>query len=153
MKSMMTMDRSAMAMPGMTAGSMNSAMPMSGNMNMMMVPRCTIKMEKCKDGMKMMCSSTDEMAMGMMQNLCNMMGGMMSCCMMMNGMMMMSCNLTMGLCKCEITKNGICITCTSGDEACCKMIQECCDCMMAMMQAGCTCCFCMNGMPVCCGTC
>jgi hypothetical protein len=25
--------------------------------------------------------------------------------------------------------------------------------MMAMMKAGCTCCLCMNGTPVCCGTC
>jgi hypothetical protein len=33
------------------------------------------------------------------------------------------------------------------------MIQACCDCMMAMMQAGCTCCLTMNNMPVCCGCC
>ena len=41
--------------------------------------------------MKIMCSTKDEMAAGMMQNLCTMMsGGMMSCCMMMNGMPMMT---------------------------------------------------------------
>jgi hypothetical protein len=30
------------------------------------------------------------------------------------------------------------------------MCQACCDCMTAMMKAGCTCCLMMNGMPVCC---
>ena len=152
MKSMMTMDRAAMGMPGMGT-TMGSNMPMAGNMNMMMVPRCTIKMEKCKDGMKMMCVCPDEMSAAMMQNLCNMMGGMMSCCMMMNGMMVMCCNMTMGMCKFEATKDGICMTCTSGDAKCCQMIQACCDAMMSMMESGCTCCVCMNGMPVCCGTC
>jgi hypothetical protein len=32
------------------------------------------------------------------------------------------------------------------------MIQACCDCMNAMMQAGCTCCMMMNNNPVCCGS-
>jgi hypothetical protein len=31
------------------------------------------------------------------------------------------------------------------------MIQSCCDCLMKMCQAGCTCCVMMNGTPVCCG--
>jgi hypothetical protein len=30
------------------------------------------------------------------------------------------------------------------------MIQACCDCMTVMSKAGCVCCVCMNGMPVCC---
>jgi hypothetical protein len=30
------------------------------------------------------------------------------------------------------------------------MIQACCDCMNAMMKAGCTCCVMMNNTPVCC---
>jgi hypothetical protein len=33
------------------------------------------------------------------------------------------------------------------------MIQSCCDCMSAMMKAGCTCCMMMNGTPVCCCVC
>ena len=48
---------------------------------------------------------------------------------MMNGTMVCCCNLTMGMCKCEMTKDGVCITCMSGDKACCDMIQACCDCM------------------------
>ena len=35
---------------------------------------------------------------------------------MMNGMMVCCCNLTMGMCKCEMTEDGVCITCTSGDS-------------------------------------
>jgi hypothetical protein len=59
----------------------------------------------------------------------------------------------MGLCKCEMTDTGVCLTCTSGDKACCEMIQCCCDCMNSMLKAGCTCCVMMNGTPVSCGTC
>ena len=138
----------------------NLTMPapmMSGNqgmmpaMNMMMIPRCSMKMEKCDGGMKMMCMSDDAMAVGMLQNLCEMMAGsMMSCCMMNNGMMMGCFNMTMGMCKAEVMKNGVCVTCTSGDPMCCQMIQACCDCMMAMMKCGCSCCLCLNNMPVCC---
>ena len=57
----------------------------------------------------------------------------------------------MGMCKCEMTEHGVCITCTSGDTACCDMIQACCDCFNRMMEAGCTCCVLMNNTPVCCG--
>ncbi|MDE1171854.1 MAG: hypothetical protein PW734_11725 [Verrucomicrobium sp.] len=139
MNSMMTMDRAM-------------GMPMQGGMNnMMMVPRCTLKMEKCENGMKMMASCKDAAAMAMMKNLCTMLdGGMMSCHMLMNGMMVMACNMTMGVCKCEMTAEGMCCTWTSEDAKCCQMIQECCDCMTAMMACGCTCCVCMNGTPVCC---
>jgi hypothetical protein len=49
-----------------------------------------------------------------------------------------------------MTKDGVCITCTSGDKDCCAMIQSCCDAMHSMMQAGCNCCVMMNNMPVCC---
>ena len=37
---------------------------------------------------------------------------------MMNGMMVCCCNLMMGMCKCEMTEHGVCITCTSGDKGC-----------------------------------
>jgi hypothetical protein len=149
-----TMTESTMGsnMTGMMGMSPMGGMSMPSAMsNMMMIPRCTMKMEKCEGGMMVMCSSTDEMAVGMMQNLCNMMsGGMTSMCMMMNGMMVMNCCMTMGMCKMEMTSNGMTMTWTSGDATVCKMIQECCDCMMCMMEGGCTCCMCMNNMPVCC---
>ena len=37
-----------------------------------------------------------------------------------------------GMCKCECTKDGVCITCMSGDKACCDMIQACCDCLAVL---------------------
>jgi hypothetical protein len=130
---------------------MNMSMP-AGQMNMMMIPRGTMKMEKCDGGMKVMCTTTDATACAMMQNLCTMLsGGMVSMCMMMNGMMMMNCNMMMGMCKCEMMQDGISMTCTSGDAMMCKMIQGCCDCMMCMMDCGCTTVMCMNNTPVCCG--
>jgi hypothetical protein len=92
------------------------------------------------------------MACGMLQNLCTMMaGGMCGFGITLNGMMVYSCNLTMGMCKCEMTKDGVCLTCTSGDPKCASMIEACCDCMVTMLKAGCTCCMMMNNMPVCCG--
>jgi hypothetical protein len=145
----MMMERTAMGMPGM--GAMGAQAPMQTGANWLMVPRCTVKMEKCQGGMKIMCSCADATGCAMVQNLCGAMaGGMCSCCAMCNGMMCCCCNLTMGMCKCDMTKDGVCITCTSGDAKCCEMIQSCCDCMSAMMKAGCTCCVMMNNTPVCC---
>jgi hypothetical protein len=155
MTSMAMMERSGMMGAGTSmqspgVGSMGG-MP-GATANMMMVPRCTIKMEKTKEGMCLTCTCTDPTACTMMQNLCTMMaGGMVSCCMMMNGMMVCCCNMTMGMCTCEMSDKGCKISCTSGDAKCCQMIQACCDCMSAMLQAGCTCCVMMNGNPICCG--
>ena len=158
------MERTGMGMPGMGmpgmgsptmgTGMMGSVGTMPAGMNMLMVPRCTMKMEKCTGGMKITCSCDDKMACGMVQNLCKMLaGGMCSCCVMMNGMMVCCCNLTMGMCKCDMTKDGVCITCTSGDPKCGEMIQACCECMGCMLENGCTCCVMMNGTPICCGCC
>lgn len=133
-------------MPGMMPGMPGMAMP-----NMMMMPRCSMKMEKMSNGLKMMMTCEDKTSAVMMQNLCQMMaGGGVSCMMMMNGMMMCSCNLAMGMCKVEMTEMGCTMTCTSGDPAAAKMLMACCDCMTSMMQAGCCCCMMMGGMPVCC---
>lgn len=161
MMSTMMMDR-----PGMTGmGTMGgSPMGMAGTTiptgmtgmapGMVMVPRCTFKVEKISGGMKMTCTCDDATACAMMQNLCKMMaGGMMSVCCMMNGMTVCTMNMTMGMCKCEMTEMGCVMTCTSGDAGCCKMIQACCDCMTACMAGGCTCCVMMNNTPVCCGCC
>jgi hypothetical protein len=156
MASTMMMERPMTGMAGMGGPAMGTPGGQSAPAatNWMMVPRCTMKMEKCQGGMKMTCMCDDKVACTMMQNLCTMLaGGMCSCSMMMNGMCMMTCNLTMGMCKCEMTADGMTMMCTSGDKACCDMIQACCDCMMTMMKSGCTCCMMMNNMPVCCGCC
>ncbi|NBO91307.1 MAG: hypothetical protein EBV06_03170 [Planctomycetia bacterium] len=148
----MMMDRTGMTStnPMMTPTNMPTQIP--GVPNWMMTPRCTFKFEKCTAGMKMLCDCDDATARSMMQNLCTMLrGGTCSICCMMNGMMVCCCNLTMGMCKIEMTSQGFCLTCTSGDEVCCKMIQSCCDCLCTMMKAGCTGCFLMNNTPVCCG--
>src|SRR4051794_27361075 len=99
------MERSAAGVgtPGMMPTGMGAPGVMPTGVNMMMVPRCTIKYEKCAGGMKVVCSTDDKMACSMMQNLCTMLaGGMCSCCMMLNGMPVCGCSLTMGLCKCEM---------------------------------------------------
>ena len=152
----MMMDRGAMGMPGMGTGMMSTAGMMGttgapAGMGMVMVPKCTMTFAKCDGGMTIDCVCDDKASAAMMQNLCTMMaGGMCSCCCMMNGMMTCCCNLTMAMCRCEATDMGVRMTCTSGDKACCAMIQACCDCMTGMMKAGCSCCLMMNNMPVCC---
>jgi hypothetical protein len=157
MTSAMMVERTAMGMPGMSMPSVGTPMmgPTAGSVtgpSWIMVPRCTIKYERCQGGMKILCTCDDAMACSMMQNLCTMLaGGMCSCCCTLNGMTVCTCNLTMGMCKCEMTEKGVCITCTSGDAKCCEMIQSCCDCMSAMLNAGCVCCVTLNNTPVACG--
>ena len=156
MSSTVMMERSSMGMAGMGvqgmgASHLGSPTGTQVTPGYVMVPRCTLKYEKCTGGMKILCSCDDKMACSMVQNLCTMLaGGMCSCCCMMNGMTVCNFNLTMGMCRFESVQDGVCITCTSGDPACCSMIQACCDCMASMCAAGCVCCMCMNNMPVCC---
>src|SRR4051812_47962262 len=132
MSSTMMFDRSTMMSPMMGSQMPMSSMPsmMPSMANMCVVPRCDMKIEKCAGGVKITCSCEDEVSAATLQNMCKMMaGGMCSLCCMMNGMMMCQCNLLMGMCKCADTKQGVSITCTSGDKECAEMIQACCECM------------------------
>jgi hypothetical protein len=120
--------------------------------NFLMVPRCTFKVEKCTGGFKVHCNCEDKMACTMLQNLCNMLqGGLCSCCITWNGMTVCNFNFTVGHCKCEITEEGCCYTCTSGDPKCCEILQAFCECLKCSLEAGCTCYFLQNNTPVCCG--
>src|SRR5919202_4227693 len=156
MSSAMMMDRTGMGMPGMGVPGMGTpgvGVPSTAAAaNWLMVPRCTMKFEKCAGGMKVTCACEDKMACSMVQNLCTMLsGGMCSCCVMLNGMTVCCYNFTMGMCRCEMTDSGVTVTCTSGDSKCSEMIQAACDCLTTMVNAGCTCCMMMNNTPVCCG--
>lgn len=134
--------------PGATAGAGMAPM------NYVVVPKCTFKVEKTADGCKINCICEDKQSCSVVQNLCSMLaGGMCSVGIMMNGMPICNMNFAMCCCTCENTKDGVCITCMSGDKNCCKMIQSCCECMMSCLEAGCTCCVCFNNTPVCCGGC
>jgi hypothetical protein len=157
MSSALMMERSGIGMPGLGVPGM-SASPMSTpaggpvSASYLMVPRCTIKLEKCSGGLKLTCICEDKVSSSMVQNLCTMLqGGLCSCCCMLNGMVVSSCNLTMGLCKVEPTDQGVCITCTSGDAQCGQMIQACCEQISCLLDSGCTCCVLMNNTPICCG--
>src|ERR1700741_1009205 len=127
MTSTMMMERTGMGMPSMGPSAMpGTASPMAPGM--MMVPRCKMMVEKVTGGMKITCKCDDAVACAMMQNLCTMLAGSMcSCSCMMNGMVCCTCNLMMGMCKTEMTKDSCIITCTSGDAGCMGMIQGCCD--------------------------
>lgn len=140
------------SMPGVTTPTVGGPTVQPATSNWLMVPRCTFKFEKCQGGMKVSCVCDDQMARSMMQNLCTALtGGLCSCYCTLNGVTVCSYNFTMGMCKCELTNDGFCCTCTSGDQKCCEMIQSCCDCLSTCCNSGCTCCFMMNNTPVCCG--
>ena len=139
-------------MAGQASHTHQSAAPAMGHM--MMLPRCTMKIEKCKGGLKLICSCEDEVACGTLQNLCqSLCDGLCSCCCTMNGIPCCQVNLCCGICKCESTKDGVCITCLSGDKACCDLIQACGDCLSQCLESGCCCYVSFGGTPVCCGCC
>jgi hypothetical protein len=137
---------------GFQPGSLPAGSPASANW--CVLPRCTVEFEKTSNGCKIHCRCDDEVARGTLQNLCRMLSdGLCSCCCTLNGIACCQCNLTMGICKCEYTKDGCCISCTSGDKACAAMIQACCNCLSTCCESGCCCYICFNNTPVCCGTC
>jgi hypothetical protein len=153
MSSAMLLERASLGFPGMANPSMGgqTAPNAAPTANYCVVPRCTLKVEKCSGGMKIHCKCDDEVACGTLQNLCKMLaGGMCSCVCTMNGIPCCTMNLACGICKCESTKDGVCITCTSGDKTCCEMIQACCDCLACMCKSGCCCYVCLGNTPVCC---
>ena len=152
MTSTVMMERTGTGMPSMPGvGAGVPSMSATGS-NWLMVPRCTYKFEKCQGGVKIHCICDDAMAKSMMQNLCTaLMGGMCSCFCTLNGVTVCTYNFTMGTCKCDLTSDGICVTCTSGDQKYCEMIQSCCDCLNTLCNAGCVCCLMMHSTPVCCG--
>jgi hypothetical protein len=118
------------------------------------VPRCTLRLEKCKEGFKIHCACDDEVSTATLQNLCrSLAGGLCSCCCTLNGLTVCQCNLTCGHCKCDITADGCCITCTSGDKGCCAILQSCCATLESCLQNDCCCYVCFNNTPVCCGAC
>jgi hypothetical protein len=151
-------ERTGMGMPGVGVPGLGTpplgaptGTPMAANW--LMVPRCTLRFEKCQGGLKVHCVCDDKMACSMVQNLCQMLqGGMCSCYVQFNGMTVCMCNFTMGLCKCDLTDSGVVVTCTSGDSKCSEVLQAYCECLNTQMNAGCTCCVLMNNTPVCCGS-
>jgi len=127
-----------------------AASPAAGNW--CVLPRCTVKAEKVQGGLKLWCKCDDEVAKGTVQNLCKMLAdGLCSCVCTLNGISVCQFNFTCGICKCEYTKDGVCINCTSGDKHCADLLQACCDCISKCLDTGCCCYVSFNNNPVCCG--
>jgi hypothetical protein len=157
MASTMMVERTGVGLPGVGSpvpGMMPLGTPTGAAANWLMVPRGTLRFEKCQGGFKVRCACDDPTACGVVQNLCAALaGGLVSCGVQLNGLTVCTCNFLMGMCRCETTEDGVCLTCTSGDAKCCEMLQACCDCLGGLLEAGCTCCLMMNNTPVCCGGC
>ena len=104
--------RSRGPIPGWQPGSIPAGSPATANW--CVLPRCTVEFEKTTNGCKIHCRCDDEVARGTLQNLCRMLAdGLCSCCCTCNGIPCCQCNFTVGICKCEYTKDGCCISCTS----------------------------------------
>src|SRR5438445_9861738 len=109
MSSTVMVERMGAGYPGAGMPSYTTPMPsaptgLPAAASYLMVPRCTLKFEKCSGGMKVTCSTDDKTSCSMMQNLCTMLaGGMCSCYATWNGVTVYCCNFTMGQCKYEMT--------------------------------------------------
>ncbi|HKI38622.1 MAG TPA: hypothetical protein VKA46_42635 [Gemmataceae bacterium] len=155
MTSTMMVERTATGLPGVGypgTGGMPYGTPTAQGASYLMVPRCTLRFEKCQGGLKVHCTSEDRTACGVVQNLCAALaGGLVSCCAQFNGLTVYTCNFVTGLCRCETTEDGVCLSCTSGDAKCGEILQAFCDCLSCLIEAGCTCSVLINNTPVCCG--
>jgi len=155
MTSTMMVERTGVGFPGVASpgtGTVPFGTPTGTAGSYLMVPRCFLRFEKVSGGLKIVCTCEDRTACGMLQNLCAALaGGTISCCAQWNGLPAYTCNFITGLCRCETTDDGICITCASGDAKCADMLQACCDCLSCLMEAGCTCSLFINNTPLCCG--
>lgn len=155
MSNVMMLERMGLGTPGMGGPAAAPQIPplgMPSASNWCVLPRCSIRVEKCAGGIKLTCSCEDKVACAALQNLCRMMAaGTCTLCCTLNGIAVCQCSLTCGFCRCEFTADGVSITCTSGDKKCCELLQACCDCIAACLAAGCCCFVCFNNTPVCCG--
>ena len=153
MSSAMLVERPPQGTPG-AFGFQAGALPVgaAAGANLCVLPRCEVRFEKCTGGFKIRCVCDDEVACATLQNLCKMVcDGLCSCCCTLNGIPCCQVNLCCGTCKCELTKDGCCISCTSGDKACCEMLQACCDCLACCCDNGCCCYISFGNTCVCCG--
>jgi len=137
---------------GFGAGAAPAGAPPAANWAVL--PRCELKFEKCTGGFRIRCKCDDELACATLQNLCRMVcDGLCNCCCTWNGIPCCQVNLCCGTTKCEPTKDGCCITCTSGDKACCEMLQAQCECLSCCCENGCCCYISFGSTCVCCGKC
>jgi hypothetical protein len=114
------------------------------------VPQCEIRIEQCEGGCKIYCCCEDQVACKTMQNLCRALaGGLCTVCCCWNGICICQCDFACCHCTCEMTADGICICCKTGDKTCQQMIKAMCECLCCCQEYGCTCTVCFNNCPVC----
>ena len=112
--------------------------PAAGPAPWFVVPRCELKWAKSEGGFTLTCRCEDEVATATLHNLCKILaGGACSSSCTYNGIAVCQCNFAVGHTHCEYSKNGVKITCTSGDEKCRELLQACCECCKACCDDGC----------------
>src|SRR5262245_39152918 len=97
---------------------------------------CELSFEKCAGGFRLGCCCDDSMECADLQSLCEAICERNCiCCCVRDGVEVCNFNLCCGQCKCEGTKDGCCITCSS--SKCCDTLQAICDCLECCCQDGC----------------
>src|SRR5262245_17599667 len=115
--------------------------------------QCQIKFEKYKGGFKVRCR-VDQAVCAEFQSLCQAIcDGTLSCICTQNNIQICKFDFCNCECKCENTKDGCCITCTSNDAQCAKTLQACCECMETCCKNDGRCNICFGNTCCCCGTC
>jgi len=118
-----------------------------------MVPRCEVSVEFCNTGIRVYCVCEDDISTSNLIALTRMTaGGMCSICCMMNGMVLLQANFPLCNCSFEYIDHGVVFVLLAIDSAVMALLQGQLDCMNRLMQAGCMCCICISGVPICVGT-
>jgi hypothetical protein len=114
------------------------------------LPCCTIRMEECRGGCKIYCTTDDEAACTMLQELCNTLEGS-ACCIrcMRDGEMCCECRFDCCDCTCQPLMNGVCLYCSTGDKAHMEMVQAMCKCLCCCCETGCECVVCLGTTSIC----
>ncbi len=112
--------------------------------------RCEITFERCAGGCRILCCC-DAADCKTLQDLCGQLANRPCSIRCERGeCAVCECNFDFCNCTCTAMADGICITCTSSDKACCEMIEAICDCLSCCLACGCCCTVCLDGQAVCC---
>ena len=120
--------------------------------DMMNLPRCEMRVERCDGGCKIYCSCDDAEDRRALQAAGEKMAGKLcsvSCSL--HGEPICHCTFNCCDCTCECTRTaeGMCLTCVSCDPACCEMVQAICDCIARCQECGCDCMLHCGETPIC----
>jgi hypothetical protein len=140
-----------MVSPDLLFPSVSGPVNLPPHVNFLAITHCALKFDKCPGGMKLTCSCADKESCSQVQSLSRVpLTGVLGFGCMLHGMPLFSCNFSLAICKSDNIKNGVRLTCTSGDKDYCEMIRACSDCITSLLKLGGICYVMVGNTPVCC---